>query len=78
MYTASAAHACDRPSRLATLSARATWLALPITFIGLLGGLHPSDGARDNIVRLTFILVIALNGPVTLWVFRPTARRSLY
>ena len=43
--------------------ARLTWVVLALVFIGMLGGLHPSDRTRDLVVAAAAVLVVLLNAP---------------
>ena len=40
-----------------------TWVVLALTFIGLLGGLHPSDRSRNFVAAVCAVLVLGLNVP---------------
>lgn len=41
-----------------------------VTFIGLLGGFHPSDRRRDIALLVAAILVVAMNAPLAAWIGR--------
>ena len=50
--------------RHASLLASASWALPPIVFIGLLGGLHPSDRLRDTVLIVMLSLVFLMNLPL--------------
>jgi hypothetical protein len=52
--------------RHATLLGHLTWAVLAVTFVGLLGGLHPSDRQRDRIIAVSAVIVVLLNVPSAL------------
>ncbi len=52
-----------------------TWVVLALTFIGLLGGLHPSDRSRNIVVVVAAVMVLGLNVPtVSVLVARTRAK----
>jgi hypothetical protein len=50
------------PARSLVL-ARLTWVVLPLVFIGMLGGFHPSDRTRDVVVGAAAAVIVLLNVP---------------
>ena len=42
---------------------RLTWVVLALVFVGMLGGMHPSDRTRDVVVGVAAVLVVLLNLP---------------
>ncbi len=54
-----------------------TWVVLALAFIGLLGGLHPSDQNRNTVAVVCAVLVLGLNVPtVSVLVQRIRAKDS--
>lgn len=41
-----------------------SWLVIILTFIFCLGGFHPSNSFRDNILIFSSVLIVVLNVPV--------------
>lgn len=59
-------------SRLASLTALASMLVVALAFIGLLGGTHPSDHARDRAILVAAVLFALLNLPSVVAIVRRT------
>lgn len=53
-------------ARLTKVAAWSTWLVIAVTFVGLLGGTHPSDAVRDRVIVVASIIVCVLSGAVVL------------
>jgi hypothetical protein len=47
---------------------------LVVTFIGLLGGTHPSDAGRDRVLLVAALAFAALNVPTVVWMARHGVR----
>ena len=59
---------------LATWTARVTWPLLALTFIGLLGGLHPPNESRDRVLIFAAGAIAGLNLPCVIVVVGSLAR----
>lgn len=50
----------------AWILARLTWVVVAAVFVGLLGGFHPSDRARDIVLVVAAVMAVVLNAPAAL------------
>lgn len=54
----------------ASFCARASLAVLAVTFIALLGGLHPTAAQRDAVLAVAALAFAALNAPTAIWLVR--------
>lgn len=59
-----------RPSTRVAFAAHASLLVVAVTFVALLGGLHPSDRDRDRALLVAAALFALLNVPTALAIAR--------
>jgi hypothetical protein len=64
-----------RARRVAAVGIFLSWVFVVATFVGLLGGLHPPDALRDEVIRVAAVLTALANLPA-LWVLAVGARRG--
>lgn len=57
------------PSSVATFG-RLTFVILALTFVGLLGGFHPTDAVRDGALAIVGALIVLVNVPTVLYLVR--------